>query len=237
MPGPTSPSPRVTATVLLVEDDLLAQAMYRDILTDSGYDVKAVSTAADMREETRKRPFDLMIVDMGLPDGHGLRAAETLARAGTPVIGITVDPSVEVRVEALERVAIDFLVKPVDERELLVRVRNALRAPPARRTRTIRFHSLTYHPHSGELETLDGQTIPLSTGDQELLYTLVMNNGRAVSREWLATELLGRSRDSDQRIIDVRISRLRKKLGPAGKRLIRTVRHFGYQLDAEIEAP
>ena len=64
-----------------------------------------------------------------------------------------------------------------------------------------------------------------------------MNNGRAVSREWLATELLGRSSDRDQRIIDVRISRLRKKLGPAGKRLIRTVRHFGYPLDAEIKAP
>ena len=224
-----------TASILLVEDEILSQQMYAQTLRSARYDVKAVGSVKEMEAQLRQRPFDLLVVDMGLPDGDGLAAARELVRETMPVIGITINDSIDVRVAALEELAIDFLVKPFDERELVVRVRNALRPVllPHSEER-ISFAGFTYHPTSGELYGTESQPIALGSADQRLLYALVMNRGRPLSREWLATELLGRWSDADQRIIDVQISRLRKKLAPDGNRIIRTVRHVGYQFIAEL---
>ncbi len=231
---PSGSGEPMTASILLVEDDLLAQAMYVQHLQAAGYDVTAVGTVEAMRGEAARRPFDLFLVDLGLPDGNGLKAAEVIGDSATAVMCITANRSTDVRISALERVAADFLVKPFDERELVVRVRNLLRRRLPGTGGSFTFQGFTYHARTGRLLDPEGKTITLSTTDQKLLYALTMNSGRPLNREWLSTRVLGRCSEADQRVIDVQVSRLRRKFGGKGAKVIRTVRHVGYRLDAEF---
>lgn len=233
--APTDPGASLAPAILLVEDDRLAQHLYADSLRAAGFRVSCASSVAAMRSEVATAgPFDLLVVDLGLPDGNGLDTAKALAEAGGPVIAITANDSIEVRIDALEGSALDFLVKPFDERELVARVHNALRARALTQAAPVRFAGFSYAPDSGRLWDSSGREVALSTGERRLLRALVVHHGRDLRRQWLATRLLGRASSANLRVIDVQISRLRRKLGPEGAAIVRTVRLVGYRFETSL---
>lgn len=211
--------------------------MLANYLETTGYNVVHCSTVDAMVRVLSSRRMDIIVLDIGLPDGNSLHALAAQRAPHAPVICITANPSVDVRIEALGGVAADILVKPFDERELILRIRNALRPTAAGPAPSVRFDEFTFHLDSGRLERAGGAVVALTTMEHRLLYTLVHHPNRPLSRQWLLSTVFERTHATDERIVDVTVGRLRKKLGPMGQAIIRSVRHVGYQFIAEGDEP
>lgn len=226
---PAAPSPKL----LLVEDDQVLSAMLASCLENAGYDVVCCTTVENMLHILSSRPLDVVVLDVGLPDGNGLHALAQQRAPAAPVICITANPAIDVRIEALAGVAVDILVKPFDERELILRVRNALRATPTKPAQVVRLDGFSFDLATGALATADGDPVALTTMEHRMLFAFARNPNRALSRQWMLAAVFERSHAADGRIIDVTVGRLRKKLGSRGHSIVRSVRHVGYLLAAE----
>jgi two-component system OmpR family response regulator len=229
---------------LLVEDDPEICALLAEYLGRFGMAVTVAPTAASLWQQLRARAFDIVLLDLMLPDGHGLDLCAELRRhRPTPVIMLTAQGDPASRIVGLELGADDYLPKPFEPRELVARIHAVLRrtgAVPAHAAspegRSMCFRGFRFDRVQRQLLTPAGLLVQLSGAEFRLLDALATRAGQVLSREQLVGLSQADGGDVSARSVDLTISRLRQKLGQAGDEvdMIRTVRGEGYVLDAEV---
>ncbi|TPL06119.1 response regulator [Mesorhizobium sp. B2-4-14] len=230
--------------ILVVDDDREIRTLLGRYLDGQGF---RVSVAADRRECEQKLAsgqFDLVVLDVMLPDGSGLDICRALRdrKPQIPVILLTALKEDVDRIIGLELGADDYLGKPFNPRELIARIRAVLRRAvpeeaPAPRPRIYRFASYRLEPDTRKVTDARGELIDLTGAEFDLLQVFLDRPGRLLSRDQLLDLTQGRERDPLERSVDVLMSRLRRKFADAGDGpLFKTVRNGGYQLTARVEA-
>lgn len=214
--------------LLLVEDDLSLGETLRERLEREGYEVAWAETQESAERIFDTRNFELIILDVGLPDGSGFEFARRVrAKKMTPFIFVTAMNSAEHRLEGYEIGAEEYIPKPFHLKELLLRIR----------------HVLNTHPHQDDVRAgdrmidLSAQAIVGPSGEKEflpardfqLLKLLIQSAPKVVSRDEILNAVWGEDRYPNHRTIDNAIVRLRQALGDNGGRFIRSVRGVGYQ--------
>jgi DNA-binding response OmpR family regulator len=225
--------------VLVVEDEVDLSKVMRDRLVADGHEVVVAHDGAAAMSNVAKRVPDVILLDWMLPDMDGLAVCRRLRENHLmPIIMVTARGDEVDRVLGLEVGADDYLVKPFSLRELLARVRAMLRrvdldgrrqGAPA--TERIQTGPLVVDATS-RVATLDGVPMHLTRKEFELLTVLVSNPGRAFSREFLVERVWGSDFDGFDRAVDTHVTRLRRKLGPLGDRIV-TVWGVGYRFNPE----
>ena len=221
-----------SARVLIIEDDTKVAGAVRSGLAAEGYDAVVSLTGEDGYFRATTEPFDAILLDVGLPGRDGLAILSGLRSQGftTPVLILTARDAVEDRVTGLDAGADDYLVKPFAFAELLARLRVLLRRGRPEETLKVRIADLELDPGAHAVRRA-GQPIELTAREFELLAYLVRHQGHVVSREMLAQDVWhepSRGTPLDN-VIDVHITRLRKKIDQAGGvRLIHTIRGVGF---------
>jgi two-component system, OmpR family, response regulator len=234
----TSAEPRIL--VLLVEDDARLAALTREYLERHGALVTIVGDGdAGLAEALRGR-HDIVLLDIMLPGRDGIDVCQRIReRSDVPIIMITARGEEADRVLGLELGADDYVPKPYSARELLARIRAAVRRARGRagpRRRAVAVGALSLDPGTREAR-FEGRALDLTGYEFSLLYALAERAGRVLTREQLMELAGGSAEESFDRSVDVHVSRLRVKLGDDSKRprLIRTVRGVGYQYAADGE--
>jgi two-component system OmpR family response regulator len=221
--------------VLLAEDDtILADGLCRS-LRQAGYAVDWVSSGNQADAALIAQPYDLLILDLGLPQLPGLDVLKQLrARGNTmPVLILTAADSIEQRVKGLDLGADDFMAKPFALSELEARVRALVRRSMGTATNTLRHGDLVYD-QAGRVAQINGQTLELSARETGLLEVLLQRAGRLVSKEQIVDHLCEWGDEVSGNAIEVYMHRLRKKLEGGGIH-IATVRGLGYCLEKPPE--
>ena len=225
--------------VLVVEDEVDLSQVMRDRLVADGHEVVVAHDGAAALSAVAKRVPDVVLLDWMLPDMDGLAVCRKLRQEHLmPIIMVTARGDEIDRVLGLEVGADDYLVKPFSLRELLARVRamqrrvdlEGKRQAPQSEGR-IRVGPLVVDGAS-RMATLDGAPMHLTRKEFELLTVLVSNPGRAFSREFLVQRIWGEDFDGFDRAVDTHVTRLRKKLGTLGDRIV-TVWGVGYRFNPE----
>lgn len=236
--APSPPGANVTR-ILLVEDDPRTVALVTELLEGSGYGVESVRLGADAVRLVGAREFDLVVLDINLPDLDGLAVCEEVrAFSAVPILMLSARGGVDDRVDGLRRGADDYLPKPYDPRELLARIEAIARrvdpAPEPDRA-VLRVGPLRLDPSTRQLSR-SGRAVDLTAAEYDIVRVLMERPGRVVSRERLSRLSRGVEWGAFDRALDVHVSRIRKKLDddPRSPRLIKTVRGVGYVL---LEAP
>lgn len=214
--------------VLVVEDDIDLNRQLVSAMIDAGY---AVDTALDGEDGFHlgdTEPYDLAILDIGLPKMDGISVLEEWRRAGRnmPVILLTARDRWSDKVAGMDAGADDYVAKPFHMEELLARVRAQVRRAAGHARSEIECGPVRLDTRSARV-TCDGQVVKLTSHEYRLLSYLMHHNGRIVSRTELVEHLYDQDFDRDSNTIEVFIGRLRKKL-PTD--LIETVRGLGYRL-------
>jgi two-component system response regulator MtrA len=216
--------------VLLVEDDERLGRQVADTLAQAGYDTAWVRDGRTLTAETVEGA-SLVVLDLMLPGEHGLDILKRLRReSDVPVLVLSARNETADKVRALKLGADDYVTKPFWPEELLARVAARLRRPVLSRSTAIRVGDLTVDLEQRRV-TAAGEPVDLTRVEFDLLAALLRRQGSAVSRTWLAEHVLDPDREGGERTLDVHMSRLRKKLGPAAA-AIATVWGVGYRLEA-----
>ncbi len=227
--------------LLIVEDDEMMQALLDAYLEKEGYDITSVITGKDMYGALNLRPVDLILLDLSLPDEDGLTLIRQIrARSSIPVIIMTARQGMDDRLTGLDIGADDFMTKPFDPRELVLRVRNVLKRTDERldeAARTVGFDGWLLDLSSRTLTAPNGTDVPLTSGEFNLLAALTKAPNRVMSRDHLLDAV---TRDDDppsDRMIDVFVSRVRKKIetNPKNPEYIVTVPGHGYKFAGRLE--
>ena len=222
-----------SAHILVVDDDNRLRSLLQRFLRDNGFYVSVAKNAAEARERLRDYKFDLLIVDIMMPEETGLEFLEKLRRESSmPVIMLTALCETEDRIAGLETGADDYLPKPFEPKELVLRIKNILRRAPQEDGQAVEKLNLglcCYDMVKKELLTKQGTVIHITPVEQAMLNVLGQKSGQIFTREKLA-EILGAGQSP--RSIDVQITRLRKKIEKDSKnpRYLQTVRGKGYML-------
>lgn len=219
--------------ILIVEDEAKIAAFLRKGLAENGFVVDVTGQGEDGLHLARHVAYDLIILDVLLPQLDGWTILKALRQEGkqTPVLYLTARDSVPDRVKGLELGADDYLVKPFAFSELLARIRSILRRGPARQPETIRVGDLEVD--LVRLRALRaGQRLDLTPKEFALLSLLARRAGEVLSRTLIAEQVWDMNFDSDTNVVDVHIRHLRAKLDdPFARKLIHTVRGVGYVLE------
>ncbi len=219
--------------ILIVEDEKKTAGFLRKGLSENGFVVDVAHTAEDGLFQAHASDYDLVILDVMLPDKSGWVVFEEMRREGnkTPVLFLTARDSVEDRVKGLELGADDYLVKPFAFSELLARVRVVLRRPQVQKDQTIEIADLQIDLLKRKVKRT-GKQIDLTQKEFVLLSLLAKRSGDALSRTMIAEQVWDMNFDSDTNVVDVAIRRLRSKVDdPFERKLIHTVRGVGYVLE------
>ncbi len=222
--------PEKAAHILVVDDDDRIRTLLKRYLTENGYRTSVARDGADARELLGSVDFDLLILDVMMPGLSGFDLTEKIrAASNVPILLLTARGLPEDRIEGLERGADDYLSKPFEPRELLLRIAALLRrAHPVKRDRQLlQFGEATFEPGRGELKR-GGDLVKLTAGELALLRVLAAKPGEAISR----TALADQTATPMERSIDVQITRIRKKIegDPKTPIYLQTVRGVGYML-------
>jgi two-component system OmpR family response regulator len=224
--------------LLLVEDSTRLQELLSESLNRAGYGLDAVATVAGLFESIASVQYDLVIIDLGLPDGDGLDAIRSLRRSGVaiPILVITARGSVEDRVGGLDSGADDYLTKPFNHAELLARVRALLRRPSDFQGAVLRAGRTELDEATAQVRC-SGNLIDLRLSERRLLSVLMRRSGSLVAKAVLEESLSETGRELTANAVEVLVSRLRRALGDANSGIkIETVRGVGYQLKVEDDA-
>jgi DNA-binding response OmpR family regulator len=237
--------------VLLIDDDAALTRLVGEYLGGAGFAVEscadgAAGLAALRRGARTGRPFDLLVLDLMLPDSDGLelcrrlRADADTALAALPIVMLTARGDEADRIVGLELGADDYLGKPFHPRELLARLRAVLRrgsGGSARADAPLRFGRLEID-RGARVARVDGEARALTGHQFDLLVALAESAGRVLSREALMSRLRGRELEAFDRSIDVHVSRIRAAIedDPARPRRILTVRGVGYVFASKQDA-
>ena len=216
--------------ILVVDDDKRLLDLLRKYLMDNGFRVTVAIDAPDARARLRALEFDLIVMDRMMPGEDGLALTRSIrAQSSVPILMLTAMAETEARIDGLEGGADDYLCKPFEPRELVLRISTILhRARPALAVREIRLGDYVFDPQRETLHGADG-AVRLTASEASLLNVLARNAGEVLSREAL-TRLC--AVDGSERMIDVQVTRLRRKIEPDSKlpRYLKTVRGRGYVL-------
>jgi two-component system phosphate regulon response regulator OmpR len=224
------------ALILVVEDDARLRGQLSRYLADNGFRVSTAEDAADARDRLRFLQPDLLVLDVMMPGESGLALTESLRReqVDLPVLLLTARGAPEDRIAGFEAGADDYLAKPFEPRELLLRIRAMLRrAPPplaaAAPAGPMQLGALTFDAGRGELRGPTGP-VRLTGGEAALLTALAQRPNEILSREDIVEALA--MDDSGERAIDVQVTRLRRKIetDPREPRFLHTARGRGYVL-------
>jgi two-component system phosphate regulon response regulator OmpR len=217
--------------LLVVDDDERLRALLHRYLTSNGYRVTAAADAADARALMKSMAFDLLVLDVMMPGESGFDLTKSLrTHSQVPILILTAKSDAEDRIAGLEFGADDYLPKPFEPRELLLRVGALLRraTPPARSAHSeVRMGDAVYDPERGQLSR-KGKPVHLTSSEAALLQLFAANAGRSFSR----TDLCTRLGVTLERSIDVQVTRLRRKIeeDPKLPLYLQTVRGVGYVL-------
>src|SRR6266849_924027 len=217
--------------LLVVDDDSRLRELLRRYLADQGFRVTTAGDAAEARAKVASIAFDLLVLDVMMPGEDGLSFTRSVrAESRIPILLLTAMAEPEDRINGLERGADDYLVKPFEPRELVLRIRNILqRVPqPSLAQTQFRFGACRLDLARGELYR-GGDPVHLTSGETALLMALARRAGEAVSREALSEEA---QFSGNVRTVDVQVTRLRRKIerDPKFPRYLQTVRGTGYVL-------
>lgn len=222
--------------LLLVEDDSALVLTLTDLLSSKGFQVESVQDGQEALDRATEGTFDLIILDVMLPNKDGFEICRTLRRRAvrTPIIMLTARGQVEDRVSGLKLGADDYLAKPFDPSELLARIEALLRrasAPQAEhQNSTFQFGPVTVDFRSTSVQR-DGKPVEMSAREFELLAYFIQQQGSTVSRDELLREVWGYDEATMTRTVDAHIWMLRQKLedDPQNPRHFVTVRGLGYK--------
>jgi two-component system, OmpR family, phosphate regulon response regulator OmpR len=220
--------------LLVVDDDPRLRELLRRYLSESGFRVTAAADAEEARGALASFAFDLVVLDVMMPGESGLDLTRALRAEGQPrrlpILLLTAKAEPEDRVNGLEQGADDFLAKPFEPRELVLRIRNILErvAPPEPTEKAVRFGGFRFDLLRGELSRGDN-VVHLTAAEAGLLAALAAKAGQAVSREDLSQSAQFRG---NVRNVDVQMTRLRRKVEVDSRypRYLHTVRGTGYVL-------
>jgi two-component system phosphate regulon response regulator OmpR len=228
--------------ILVVDDDSEIRNLLARYMREQGFRVALASKCSEVHERMATNYFDLIILDVMLPDGSGLDLCRDLraARSNIPIILLTALKEDVDRIIGLEIGADDYLGKPFNPRELLARVRAVLRrgsssgAEPST-TEQYLFDGFAVDPATRSVTDPKGREVLLTGAEFDLLITFLDRPGRVLSRDQLLDLTRGNDGDVLDRSIDVLISRLRRKLAESSSaQLFKTVRNGGYQFAAKV---
>jgi two-component system, OmpR family, response regulator RstA len=227
--------------VMIVEDDERLATLTSDYLSANGLSVTVVSNGNEAIRRIPAEQPDIVVLDLMLPGADGLTVCREVRRQyRNPILMLTARTDDMDQILGLEMGADDYVAKPVKPRLLLARVRALLRriepdaeSPPSR----LEFGNLVIDNSAREV-ILDGQSVEMTSAEYDLLWLLASHAGTVLSRETIFERLRGIQYDGQDRSIDVRISRIRPKVGddPDNPRRIKTVRSKGYLFVADINA-
>ncbi|WP_439814267.1 response regulator [Zavarzinia sp. CC-PAN008] len=230
--SPANLEPEERPHLLVVDDDSRLRALLRRYLTENGFLVTVAENAAEARAKLKSIEFDLVVLDVMMPGESGLDLTRSLrGEKSAPVLLLTAKGEAEARIEGLEAGADDYLAKPFEPRELVLRIRTILRRVAANTPEAlapmVKIGPWLLDTRRGELKQ-GAQVVHLSSNELSLLRIFVAQPGVTFSREDLG-RITGSAPD---RAIDVQMSRLRRKLDddPRAPRLLQTVRGKGYVL-------
>jgi two-component system phosphate regulon response regulator OmpR len=219
------------AHILVVDDDDRLRALLKKFLSEQGFMVTAATDAADARRKLKWFVFDTIILDVMMPGENGFELLASLPEdQKSSVLMLSAMSEAEDRIRGLESGAEDYLTKPFEPKELVLRVRNILRRNSAQRQkeRVVSFGDLRFDLATSQLKR-GSDNIYLTSSEVAILKLLAENAGKPVSREELSALMPG---SGNERTVDVQITRLRKKIEDSeGKPLyLQTVRGAGYVL-------
>ncbi len=225
--------------ILVVDDDSRLRTLLSRYLAENGFRVSTASTAGDARDKMRFLAPDALVLDVMMPGETGLALTASLRaeRAGVPILLLTARGAPEDRIAGFESGADDYLGKPFEPRELVLRLRAMLRrsaAAPAEATSgPLRLGPLSFDQARAELSGPDGP-MHLTGGESALLAALAAKANEVLSREDIAAALA--MDETGERAIDVQVTRLRRKIeaDPREPRFLHTVRGRGYTLKPGI---
>ncbi|MBQ7627042.1 MAG: response regulator transcription factor [Rhodocyclaceae bacterium] len=214
--------------VLLVEDDPKLREQLARALRAADYAVDEADNGRDALYLGQEEPFDVVVLDLGLPVLDGLSVLRRWREAGRtmPVLILTARASWHEKVEGIDAGADDYLTKPFHTEELLARLRALIRRAQGMASPLLEYGGVTLDTRSGQV-TVDGQPVTLTGHEYRVLEYFMHRPGALVSRTDLTEHIYAQDFDRDSNTIEVFVGRLRKKL-PAG--LIQTVRGMGYRL-------
>ena len=217
--------------LLVVDDDERLRALLQRYLSANGFRVSAAANAADARALMKSMAFDLLILDVMMPGESGFDLTKAVrANSSVPILMLTAKGQAEDRIRGLEQGADDYLPKPFEPRELVLRVGALLRrAAPLKQTAhgDVKMGDAVFDPQRGQLRR-KGKPVKLTSSESALLQLFAANAGRSFSR----TDLCARLGVALERSIDVQVTRLRRKIeeDPKLPLYLQTVRGVGYVL-------
>jgi two-component system phosphate regulon response regulator OmpR len=221
--------------ILVVDDDTRLRELLRTFLSKNGFRVTVASQAAEARERLSVLDFDLIVLDVMMPGQTGLDFATEIRRSDdVPILMLTAMGDTKDRIAGLETGVDDYLGKPFEPRELLLRIQNVLKrnrtvaAPTGEPQRHVAFGPFQFDNELGELAN-KGKRVSLTDAETALLRVLAVRLGEVLSRETLCRSV---GLAVNERAIDVQVTRLRRKIepDPSFPRYLRTVRGQGYRL-------
>ncbi len=229
-PAPSDDAPHL----LVIDDNTRIRTLLDEFLSENGFRVTVAGNAEDARRKLSGLDFDLLIVDVMMPGENGIELTKSLhAEKDVPILMLTALSETDDKIVGLEAGADDYLPKPFDPRELILRINNILRRggmPPVPKVEQLVFGPYTFIVSRRELKR-SGELIRLTEREQEILTLFAERAGDTVARH----ELVGEDSSVGERTIDVQINRLRRKIetDPANPVWLQTVRGIGYRLTVE----
>ncbi|RUY84370.1 response regulator [Mesorhizobium sp. M7A.F.Ca.CA.001.10.2.1] len=220
--------------LLVVDDDTRIRNLLKQYLTENGFRVTVAGNAGEARRKLAGLDFDLLVLDVMMPGETGVDLTKSLrAEKNVPILMLTALSETDSRISGLEAGADDYLPKPFDPRELILRINNILRrGGPAT---TPKVEQLVLGPYTFQIARRElkrgGEALKLTDREQEILAIFAARAGETIPRH----ELVGDDSEVGERTIDVQINRLRRKIerDPSNPVWLQTVRGIGYRLSVE----
>jgi two-component system copper resistance phosphate regulon response regulator CusR/two-component system response regulator QseB len=217
--------------ILIVEDQAKLGVFLRQSLIECSYTVTVVGSCAAANDAISESCYDVVVLDLNLPDGDGLDLLTEWRSAGftEPVLILSARDAVEDRIKGLDLGADDYLSKPFSVQELLAHIRALLRRQAAVK-QTMLEHNGLKMDLIGHIIQLEGQPIDITSREFALLEIFMQNPGRVLTRTLITEKIWTSHYEIDANLLDVYMSRLRAKLERNGAQRFKTVRGIGYQL-------
>ena len=216
--------------ILIVDDEEAIVSLIKRTLTDAGYPCVGVTSGVEAADLLEQKRFDLVVLDVMMPEVDGYDLLRYILPTGTPTIFLTAKGALADRVRGLQMGADDYIVKPFEPAELVARVESVLRRAGRG---TVSFTAWDVRVDTGACRvTKGGKPVALTPKEYDLLMLLLRNRGSVLYRDYLYETVWGEDEMLDNtRTLDTHIQRLRKKLGWESR--ITTIHRVGYRLEGE----
>lgn len=222
--------------ILLTEDDVALAENLKQVLTDNSFSVDLSHDGEDGLFQICENPYDLAIIDIGLPIKDGMTLIREARTEGvtTPILILTARDRWQEKVEGLDAGADDYLTKPFHNEELLARVNALIRRAVGKSDPTLKAGPLSLNTRTQQV-SVDGNGVTLTAYEYKVLEYLMLNPEKVISKTELTEHIYDQDFDLDSNVIEVFVLRLRKKLDPKGVLApIETLRGRGYRFNLDI---